>query len=414
MNRRDILPPMLTGKALTDALAVLPIYEPHIRKADKGARLIALSELYRLYLPSDMSVEIYSKLYLALFHSLQKKILPSAELQRRENFHALQSREHNSVIGGADSFTVIGVSGIGKSTAVNRAMELVSQNRIIEFSSPFQRIIPCVVVQCPFDSSVKGLLLEILRRVDEELGTSYHRNATRTRNVTTDMLIGCVSQVCLNHIGVLVVDEIQNVCFHKNGKSLVGALTQLINNSGISICMVGTPESMAFFENAMHLARRALGLQYGALEFGDCFRELCKTLYSYQYVRNSSPLNESILQWLYDHSGGITSVVVSLIHDAQEIAILDDSEELGLSSLNKAYAKRMQMLHRYIAPEIPKQTIAKPRKTKVIPDTDILPRSDPGLENAHLLEDLLIEANEKSADLLESLRSEISVTEVEV
>jgi len=47
---------------------------------------------------------------------------------------------------------------------------------------------------------------------------------------TTDMLIGSVSQVALNHIGLLIVDEIQNVVNSKNGKSLVGALTQLINN----------------------------------------------------------------------------------------------------------------------------------------------------------------------------------------
>lgn len=65
----------------------------------------------------------------------------------------------------------------------------------------------------------------------------YHLDSER---VTTDMLIGCVSQVSLNHIGLLVVDEIQNVCNHRNGTNLVSMLTQLINNSGISICMVGT------------------------------------------------------------------------------------------------------------------------------------------------------------------------------
>ena len=32
------------------------------------------------------------------------------------------------------------------------------------------------------------------------------------------MLIGSVSQVTLNHIGLLIVDEIQNVVNSKNGK----------------------------------------------------------------------------------------------------------------------------------------------------------------------------------------------------
>ncbi|MDQ9822301.1 hypothetical protein RFZ44_02805, partial [Acinetobacter sp. 163] len=65
---------------------------------------------------------------------------------------------------------------------------------------------------------MKGLLLEILRKVDEVLETHYYSNALRAR-ATTDMLIGSVSQVALNHIGMLIVDEIQNVVNSKNGKS---------------------------------------------------------------------------------------------------------------------------------------------------------------------------------------------------
>ena len=68
------------------------------------------------------------------------------------------------------------------------------------------------------------------------------------------------------------MDEIQNVVNSKNGKSLIGSLTQLINNSGISICMVGTPESVPFFEQAMQLARRSVGLRYEAMEYGDYFK----------------------------------------------------------------------------------------------------------------------------------------------
>ena len=83
-----------------------------------------------------------------------------------------------------------------------------------------------MIVQTPFDSSVKGLLLEILRVVDEKLGSKYYSNALRTKS-TIDMLIGAVSQVALNHIGLLVVDEIQHVVNHKHGKTLIGCLTQL-------------------------------------------------------------------------------------------------------------------------------------------------------------------------------------------
>ncbi len=111
---------------------------------------------------------------------------------------------------------------------------------------------------------------------------------------TVDMLVGIVSQVALNHIGLLIIDEIQNLVNSKNGKTVIGTLTQLINNSGVSICMVGTPESTIFFEQAMMLARRSLGLNYSAMEYGEEFREFCKTLINYVYVKEEVDVNEAI------------------------------------------------------------------------------------------------------------------------
>lgn len=362
-----LIPEMKAGNALISALSVLPAYDENIRSQNEAVRLIALSDLYRIYIPSPMTTEIYSKLYLALLRSLQKKMTKTAVIQQNQNHRAIQQQEYTGIMGGSDSFTIIGNSGIGKSSAISRSLSLLQADGIIETQKPYAKIIPCVVVQCPFDSSVKGLLLEILRKVDEVIGSDYYKNALKIR-VTTDMLIGNVSQVAINHIGLLVVDEIQNVVNSKHGKSLVGMLTQLINNSGISICMVGTPESSLFFEQAMQLARRSLGLHYQSLECDRYFYDFCCTLFSYQYTKHKAEITDAIINWLYEHSGGIVSVVVSLIHDAQEIAILNGKEILNIETLNEAYKKRLSMLHSYIEPTIKrrKQTATK-KKAKPEP-----------------------------------------------
>jgi len=255
----SFLPKMKMGNDILSDLSSLPVYDKNICCQSEVERLMALSDLYNIYIPSPMSTEIYCKLYLALVRSLQKKTTSAATMQRNENSQVMQRQSANGIIGGSDSFTITGCSGIGKSSAINRAIDLISANGVIELTEPQTKIIPFVVVQCPFDSSVKGLLLEILRKVDEKIGSDYYTKGLKNR-VTTDMLIGAVSQVALNHIGLLVVDEIQNVVNNKNGNSLVGMLTQLINSSGISICMVGTPECTSFFEQALQLARRSLGL----------------------------------------------------------------------------------------------------------------------------------------------------------
>ena len=366
MEAVKAMPKMLSGNDLVSALTILPAYDDGIRNENEAVRLMALSDLYNIYLPSQMSMEIYSKLYLSLLRSLQKKHTTLAVQQRYENNRAIQQQSHNGIMGGSDSYTIIGASGIGKSSAISRAISLISENRIIETSKPYSKIIPCLVVQCPFDSSVKGLLLEILRKVDEVLETTYHQYAVKSRASTVDTLIGTVSTIALNHIGLLVVDEIQNVANSRNGKNLVGMLTQLINNSGISICMVGTPESTVFFEQAMQLARRSLGLQYDRLGYDQYFYNFCCTLYRYQYVKQKTEISPAITEWLYEHSAGVISIVVSLIHDAQEIAILNGTEELNLDALNKAYENRLSLLHSYIDPNIQRRPQCNTAKREYI------------------------------------------------
>lgn len=404
MSLINKLPPMLSGSELEQALAILPEYDPEIVTQHEAVRLIALSDMYKVFVPNQMSKEIYSKLYLALLRSLQKKDGILRVKQSLENHRVSVQQEYNGILGGSDSFTVLGVSGIGKSCCISRAVQLLTNDRIIETDKPYRKIIPCVLVQCPFDSSVKGLLLEIIRVVDEQLGSSYYPKTTSVK-ATVDMLIGTVSTILLNNVGILIVDEIQNVAISKNGRNLLGVLLQLINCSGVSICMVGTPECQDFFTQAMQLARRSLGLQYDSMEYGAEFVELCETLYQYQYVRNRTKLDDATIHWLYEHSNGNVSSVVTLLHDAQEIGILEGSEFLNLETLNVAYKSRMKMLHSYIAPSKKSQT-SRQKKTTSIPCINQRP------EDMISISALVQQAKNEERDIVSFLKPHITIEEV--
>lgn len=407
------LPEMKSGNELISALSIIPEYDETICQQNQAVRLMALSDLYQIYIPSQMSLEIYSKLYLALLRSMQKKGTQMAIKQRYENYKAIQQQSYSGILGGSDSFTIIGTSGIGKSSAISRAISLITENRIIETDKPYTKIIPCLIVQCPFDSSVKGLLLEILRKVDEELGTDHYIHAVKSRASTTDMLIGAVSSIALNNIGMLVVDEIQNVVNSKNGKSLIGALTQLINNSGISICMVGTPESTVFFESAMQLARRSVGLQYTTMNYDEYFQSFCKVIFKYQFLKNHTEITAAITEWLYEHSAGVVSVVVSLIHDAQEIAILTGKEVLNLDTLNEAYQQRLSLLHGYIQPSViqNKPTTKKKKTAASVKKNQI--QSQPKQEEYSITE-IAERAKAENLDVVELLKEVYTVVEVAI
>ncbi len=401
----SMLPEMLTGEELMEQMKVLPEYDEKIARAPIAERLMALPDLYRVYIPSQMSAEIYSKMYISLMRSLQKKQTKLATLQQKENRKAVLGMESNGIMGGVDSFTIIGPPGIGKSATIERAIDLIRGNKILITDHPYCKVIPVVSVQCPFDSSVKGLLLEILRKVDEMLGSRYHESALRAR-MTTDMLIGSVSQVALNNIGLLVVDEIQHVVGNKNGSSLVGVLTQLINSSGIAICMVGTPECTVFFESTMYLARRALGLRYSPLPYGEEFCSLCRTMLSYRYICNDYEVTESMLYWLHEHTGGVAASLVSLIHDAQEIAILNGIERLTMKALNEAYETRLAMLHAFAGK--PKKRATKKKAKGTVQVIDPQTEND-GKEYDTYISDAAAMAKNQSLDIIGLLQQEIEV-----
>lgn len=406
------IPEMKQGEELISALSVLPEYHDNVRNENQAVRMMELSAIQRIYVPSEMSIEIYSKMYLALERSLQKKSTNIAIKQRYENYKAIQQQSYNGILGGSDSFTIIGTSGIGKSSAISRAISVIAENRIIETKNLCTPIIPFLVVQCPFDSSVKGLLFEILRKVDETLGSNYYQFALKAR-ATTDMLIGSVAQVALNHIGMLVVDEIQNVANSKNGKSLIGALTQLINNSGISICMVGTPESAVFFEQAMQLARRSVGLKYTTMNYDEYFQSFCKVLFKYQYTKQRTEITPVIIEWLYEHSSGIVSVVISLIYDAQEIAILTGKEVLNLETLNEAYQQRLSLLHGYIQPSVI-QNKSTTRKKKTIADLNINQTNDSQKQENYSIAAIAEKAKTENIDVVALLKTVYKVVEVAI
>jgi len=403
------LPPMLYGAELDEALTILPPYDPNIIYEDAATRLVALSDIYRLFLSNAMSREIYSKLHLGLLRSLMKKESPLMPRQYVENQKAIQMVESSGIIGGADSFTIIGPSGIGKSTSISRSIQLLSKAPIIVTEKPYRQIIPCVMVQTPFDASVKGLLLEILRVVDSKLGSDYCNKAMRNRNTTVDTLIGCVSSVCINHVGLLVIDEIQHVVDQKAGGALARCLMQLLNSSGISVAMVGTPSVIPFMSGGeFQLARRTLGLYYEPMEYGQAFRDLCTTLFRYQYVKNRTELDEPMMYRLFEFSQGNPSVLVGLLHDVQECSILSGREEISSDLLHAAYQTRLRMLHPHITP-------ARKPSTSRVKQIVAIPKAAPVEAPEQVsIAALVKDAKKGQQDIVSCLKRHIPVEEIRI
>ena len=410
-NLTGQMPKMLMGQELEKAMLSLPVYDGAICKADAGTRLTALDVMTDIYVPFAMSYEIYSKIYMAMLHSLKKKQTKDAIQQGNQNHRRLQGLEYSSVLGGADSFSIIGPSGIGKSTAIAKSIALSGGDQIITTENPYAQIIPCINVQCPHDCSVKGLLLAILSQVDVLIGTRYEHLAVKDR-ASIDNLIGTVSQVALNNILLVVIDECQNVCRNKGGVNLIASMTQLINSSGVSICLVGLPETEMFFGQEMQLARRSVGLSYSALPYDEYFIKFCETLFSYQYVTHPSKLTPELIELLYECTGGIIAIVVSIIMEAQQIAILTGKEELNKETILMAYNERLKNVQDFVKIIPRKRSQASSIVNK--DTTDIFQKSSVDETDMDILVTVIIDkARAEGLDAVELLKGQEILVEEE-
>lgn len=342
------IPKMLVGEELQKALTFLPEYNGNIRNAGADTRLQKLSEIYQIYIPTSMSVEIYSKLYLAMVRNLNKKC-------NSEGFKSTYVGVNNG-----DNFSIIGASGLGKTSSIDKSLIISGGNKVLDFENSHysSKVIPMISCQCPHDCSIKQMLLSILQQTDFSIGSNYYEKAVQSK-ASVDILIGTVAhKVASHHTAVIIIDEMQNVLNNVvNGQKLMMALTQLINSAdGVSLVMVGTPILKQLFESDIKLARRSVGLSYDKIPYGDFFTNFCRVLYQYQYVKNKSNLDEGIIRLLYQYSDGNLSILKELFYDAQELAILNQSESLDSTAFRVAYSQRMDMLHIHMTSSMKKQT----------------------------------------------------------
>ncbi len=252
-----LLPKMLFGDELKRALEVLPEYDDSIREMDAGTRLLMLSDIYRIFIPNSMAHEIYYKIYSMAVMSLQKKgsveAIKMLNAVHQGNMDSCDENRfsNNAYMGvatGMTSATCIGVSGIGKSTCIQAAIGLLGG--IIENDMPYRKIIPAIVVSTPFNCSFRSLCSQILEKVDGVLGSNFYQKSLKS-SMNAEQVMQMVCQVSNLHIAVLVIDEIQMIIENRSGSLLYRMILQLINSSGISVLLCGTPECIPFFHKTL-------------------------------------------------------------------------------------------------------------------------------------------------------------------
>jgi AAA domain len=193
--------------------------------------------------------------------------------------------------------SVIGFSGVGKTTAIRSILALYDQ--VINHSRYHGQLftlrqIVYIKLECPQDGSLGGLCKAFFKEVDRLLETNTYRLYARNGRRTVDEMVIDMAGVASRHrLGVLVIDEIQNLREAKGdgAAQLLNFLVQLDNELGIPVVLVGTPKAQSVLTGEFRRARRASGLgafPWDRMEEDEEWNIFTQALWKYQYVRKQT------------------------------------------------------------------------------------------------------------------------------
>jgi hypothetical protein len=188
---------------------------------------------------------------------------------------------------------------VGKSSSVQRCIDLICGGKVLVQDDPHREIIPVLVVEAVADGSFKSLLYSILQQVDSQIGTNFFLLNKRV-TTTVDMLLATVANVLINHVAVLIIDEIERVANESyKGAVLINYLTQLVNQSNIAIGFVGNESANRYFETKEYMSRRAIGISLKKMEYGEYFYRFASMLFGYQYTNKKIQFSAEIARYLF-------------------------------------------------------------------------------------------------------------------
>lgn len=353
----EALPRILTAQEAMQKLSHYPNYDESMRQLPIEQRFHILEDIVRFFTPLNIHIDLerrYSRLIYAGY--IERNPLKTSFWQQNGKKAKSVSEDSISQYGDDDDFhstsaygfNMVGISGIGKSLAVERTLRLYPQ--VVHHSEykgqkfTFSQII-WLKIDCPFDGGLKGLCINFFQTVDSILGTSYHKNyGSKSRN--TDEMLPFMALVAANHgIGVLVIDEIQRLSLAKSGgvDKMLNFFVQLVNTVGVPVTLVGTYKSLSVFDGNFSQMRRGTGqgdLVWDRMKNDDEWKLFVEALWQFQYTKKVCLLDENpeLINVLYEETQGISDLAVKVYMLAQERAI-ESGKEIITASIIRSVCK---------------------------------------------------------------------------
>lgn len=268
---------------------------------------------------------------------------------------------------------VVGLSGVGKSEAIERALALMPQVVVHEklpgLEGPVRQLV-WLKLDVPDTGRLKDLVASLFRAADQALGSGYFDLTKSGRQrLGADAAEEWIAKMRCHFLGVLVLDEIQNL-FRMLSREMrqvakrrgqdrlelrvvedqaVKFILNLTNCTKFPVMVSGTPDGIAALETRMSTASRISTGGLIAFPRADSpddlyfSKVLRPRLVEYQWLPRAIDMSAELRGRLHRLSGGILRNAIGLWQHGQQRAIMAGAEALCIDDLECAAADVLAM-----------------------------------------------------------------------
>lgn len=352
----EALPELIDDEAVIDMLSEYPYFNKEERNLDKIYRCHLVQRIFQYFQPLGIHLDLYNKFSIILRQGYISRNPITLEYVQRfnEGYKQILNNDYELKFkNNASGFTIVGVSGMGKTTTVNRILYNIPQvilhlkykDRILNMYQ-----VTWIKLECPHDGSIKALCLNFFKKIDNILNSNYLRKYGSGR-LSANSMIPIMAQVCRSvNLGVLIIDEIQNLNSAKSGgaEKMLNFFLNLINEIGVPIILIGTPSAIEILQSKFRLARRnsSMGVIYwDKLEKDMNWELLIEGLWEYQWTKQYTELTDELSDILYEESQGIIDIALKIYAMVQIKAITSTkSEKITVNLIKKVSRENFKLI----------------------------------------------------------------------
>ena len=361
----EALPPVHTDEQAATLLAHYPEYQESYRRAPDHVRMLLVQAGMKFFASLDVHLDLHRRfanlirIGYAARNPMKAKFWSGVQ-QRIDCFDQYGDQPNPETGGDASAvaagFQIVGISGVGKSRSISRILirypQVIWHSCYRDQNFAHAQLV-WLKLDCPFDGNPRGMCIEFFKKVDAVLGTNYHRHYGGARRIQAELLSD-MATVAANHLlGVLVIDEVQRLSLAKSGgaERMLNFFTQLINEIGVPVVLVGTFKALPVLTGDFSQLRRGTGqgdLIWDRMKKDEQWQLFIESLWRFQYVRTKCPLTPKLGDVLYEESQGITDLAVKIYMFAQERAIDTGEERITAEIIRSAAKDKLGLLRRVL------------------------------------------------------------------